>query len=92
MQYLWHWEWSNAGKQLKRICLSALNLCVITIRIYSCWQACSCQLQCNDIVGVTVGNNVVSAAGAVVAKDIQDNCLIGGIPAKIIKTIENDIE
>jgi len=42
--------------------------------------------------GVTVGNNVVIAAGAVVAKDIPDNCLIGGVPTKIIKTIENDIE
>ena len=32
--------------------------------------------------GVTIGNNVVVAAGAVVTKDVPDNCVIGGIPAK----------
>ena len=42
--------------------------------------------------GVTIGNNVVVAAGAVVTKDIPDNCIIGGVPAKVIKTIENDVE
>ena len=42
--------------------------------------------------GVTIGNNVVIAAGAVVTKDIPDNVLVGGIPAKIIKTLENDCE
>ena len=41
--------------------------------------------------GVTIGNNVVVAAGAVVTKDVLDNCVIGGIPAKKIKDIENDI-
>ena len=42
--------------------------------------------------GVAVGNNVVIAAGAVVTKDVPDNCVIGGVPAKIIKEIENDVE
>ena len=41
--------------------------------------------------GVTIGNNVVIAAGAVVTKDVPDNCVIGGVPAKKIKDIENDI-
>mgnify|MGYP000212869507 FL=1 len=41
--------------------------------------------------GVTIDNNVVVAAGAVVTKDVPDNCVIGGIPAKKIKDIENDI-
>lgn len=35
--------------------------------------------------GVTVGENSVVAAGAVVSKDIPDNVVVGGIPAKIIK-------
>lgn len=35
--------------------------------------------------GVTIGNNVVIGAGAVVTKDIPDNCVIAGVPAKIIK-------
>lgn len=42
--------------------------------------------------GVKIGNNVVIAAGAVVTKDIPDNCVAGGIPAKPIKQIENDVE
>lgn len=37
--------------------------------------------------GVTIGENAVVAAGAVVSKDVPDNTLVGGIPAKIIKTI-----
>ncbi|MBE6016384.1 MAG: sugar O-acetyltransferase [Lachnospiraceae bacterium] len=41
--------------------------------------------------GVTIGNNVIVAAGAVVDKDVPDNCIVGGVPAKIIKTIENDV-
>ncbi len=42
--------------------------------------------------GVTIGNNVVVAAGAVVTKDVPDNCVIAGVPAKIIRYTENDIE
>jgi len=42
--------------------------------------------------GVTIGNNVVVAAGAVVTKDIPDNTLVGGVPAKKIKDLDNDIE
>lgn len=39
------------------------------------------------VQGVTVGENVVVAAGAVVTKDVPDNTVVGGIPAKIIKTL-----
>jgi acetyltransferase-like isoleucine patch superfamily enzyme len=38
--------------------------------------------------GVTVGENAVVAAGAVVSKDVPDDTIVGGIPAKIIKTLE----
>lgn len=34
---------------------------------------------------VNIGNNVIIGANSVVAKDIPDNCVVGGIPAKIIK-------
>ena len=44
------------------------------------------------LAGVTIGNNVVVAAGAVVNKDVPDNSLVGGVPARIIKTLENDID
>ncbi len=38
--------------------------------------------------GVTIGNNVVIASGAVVTKDVPDNVVVGGNPAKILKEIE----
>lgn len=37
--------------------------------------------------GVTIGENAIVAAGAVVSKDVPDNAIVGGIPAKMIKTI-----
>jgi len=38
--------------------------------------------------GVTIGENAIVAAGAVVSKDVPANTIVGGIPAKIIKDIE----
>lgn len=43
------------------------------------------------VPGVTIGNNVIVAAGAVVTKDIPDNSLVGGVPAKLIRKLENDV-
>lgn len=37
--------------------------------------------------GVTIGSNVVVAAGAVVTKNIPDGVLVGGVPARIIKRL-----
>lgn len=38
------------------------------------------------IIGkVKIGNNVTVAAGAVVVKDVPDNCVVAGVPAKVIK-------
>lgn len=34
---------------------------------------------------ITIGNNVFVAPNAVVTKDVPDNVIVGGIPAKIIK-------
>lgn len=34
---------------------------------------------------VKIGNNVTIGANAVVTKDIPDNAVAGGIPAKVIK-------
>lgn len=38
--------------------------------------------------GVTIGNNSVIASGSVVTKDVPDNVVVGGNPAKVIKKIE----
>lgn len=38
--------------------------------------------------GVTIGDNVVVASGAVVTKDVPPNVIVGGNPARIIKEIE----
>ena len=38
--------------------------------------------------GVTVGENVVVAAGAVVHQNVAANTVVGGIPARVLKTIE----
>jgi acetyltransferase-like isoleucine patch superfamily enzyme len=47
--------------------------------------------------GVTIGENAVVAAGAVVSKDVPDNTVVGGIPANSLKTYnavshESDLE
>lgn len=40
------------------------------------------------IIGdITIGNNVVIGAGSVVVKDIPDNCVVAGNPARIINKI-----
>ena len=42
--------------------------------------------------GVHIGNNVVIGAGAVVTKDILDNSVVAGVPAKKIKNIDDYFE
>lgn len=37
--------------------------------------------------GVTIGDNVVIGSGAIVTRDIPDNVVVGGNPAKILKSI-----
>lgn len=39
-----------------------------------------------DIAPVRIGNYVVIAAGAVVTKDVPENCVVGGVPAKVIRS------
>lgn len=39
------------------------------------------------MAGSSVGNNVIIAAGSVITKNIPDNVLVGGVPAKIISSL-----
>lgn len=41
--------------------------------------------------GVTIGDNSVVAAGAVVTKDVPGNAVVAGVPAKVVKEINNNI-
>ena len=42
------------------------------------------------LCGVTIGQNVIVGAGSVVTKDVPDNVIIAGVPAKIIKKEESN--
>lgn len=41
--------------------------------------------------GVTIGNNVVVAAGAVATKDVPNNTLVG-VSGRFFRQLENDLE
>lgn len=38
--------------------------------------------------GVTIGNRVIIAAGSIVTKDIPDNSVVAGVPARVIKSVD----
>ena len=41
------------------------------------------------IIGdISIGNNVIVGAGSVVTKDVPDNCIVAGNPAKVIRYLE----
>lgn len=49
----------------------------------NCWIGAGATI----LPGITVGENAVVAAGAVVTKNVEDNTVVGGNPAKVIKRI-----
>ncbi len=48
----------------------------------------------NSIImpGVTIGNNVVIGAGSVVTRNIPDNSIAAGVPAKVIRSLDDYYE
>lgn len=40
--------------------------------------------------GITIGDNAIVAAGAVVTHDVPPNCIVAGVPAVKLRDIEND--
>jgi tetrahydrodipicolinate N-succinyltransferase len=44
---------------------------------------------CVILEGVTVGDGAVVAAGAVVTKDVPENVVVAGAPARVIKVIDD---
>ncbi|WP_294453599.1 DapH/DapD/GlmU-related protein [uncultured Bacteroides sp.] len=55
------------------------------IRPVTVGDDCYFGLGCKIFGPVHIGNNVTIGANAVVTKDIPDNAIVGGIPAKIIR-------
>ena len=50
----------------------------------NCFIGCRCTI----LPGVTIGNNVIIGAGSIVNKDIPDNMVCAGVPAKVICSID----
>lgn len=48
----------------------------------------------NSIIlpGVTIGNNVIIGCGSIVTKDVPDNSVVAGVPAKVIETVDEYIQ
>ncbi|WP_277679070.1 DapH/DapD/GlmU-related protein [Gracilibacillus dipsosauri] len=42
--------------------------------------------------GVHIGNNAVVAAGAVVTKDVSEDSVVAGVPAKVVKRVDSEGE
>lgn len=63
------------------------NLCPAPIKIANdVWIGSNATI----LPGVTIGEGAIIAAGAVVTKDVEENSIVGGVPAKFIRKINLD--
>ncbi|MFC4218787.1 sugar O-acetyltransferase [Flagellimonas marina] len=61
----------------------SLDLSSILIK-KNAWLGAACTI----LPGVTIGENSVVAAGAVVTKNVPDNTVVAGVPAKVVKQLD----
>lgn len=61
--------------------ISTSTICLGTMALAHGWIASNAMI-CK---GVTIGDGAVVAAGAVVRNDVPPHCLVGGVPAKVLK-------
>ena len=63
------------------------NLCPAPVKIENdVWIGSNATV----LPGVTIGQGAIIAAGAVVTKDVEENSVVGGVPAKFIRKIKID--
>jgi acetyltransferase-like isoleucine patch superfamily enzyme len=60
------------------------TIMLVTFGLRNVWIAAGATI----IGGVTVGDNAVVSAGAVVTKDVPPNSLVGGNPARFIRRVD----
>jgi sugar O-acyltransferase (sialic acid O-acetyltransferase NeuD family) len=53
-------------------------------------ECCFLGINTTSVNGITIGNNVQTAAGSVLTKDVPSNVLVAGVPAEIKKEISLD--
>ena len=51
-------------------------------------KGCSIGANATILPGVTIGENSIVSVGSVVVKDVPDNCIVAGNPARVIKKID----
>lgn len=61
----------------------AILTCKPVVLKKNCWIGAGATI----LPGVTVGENAIVGAGAVVTRDVEPNTIVGGIPAKLIKRL-----